>query len=261
MSAPFPTSRIIPLTILVVLIALAAMVTTTMLPDRSLDPQTLCPTDRDYGRTVILIDSTDSLGAGQVKVIVKEINNLIQKLNLYEWVGLFILNEDNVTLAGPEIALCNPGSKQHANEWIENPDLKQKEFEQKFQQPIERKVQRIVRSPTQATSPIFEMIYAVSQYKHFDSTQKRRLIIISDMLQNVSEYSHYGDNLNIKDWKNTDYAQKALQTSLHGVNVHILYVQRLDNEHRQWQSPEHVMFWENYFFEVGATGTELKVIR
>lgn len=185
---------------------------------------------------------------------------MIQKLELHEWVGLFPLNEDNVTLAKPEIALCNPGSKQDANEWIENPAFKQKEFEQKFQKPIEEKVQRLIRRTTQATSPIFEMIYAVSQYKHFDSTQKRRLVIVSDMLQNVSKYSHYGGNLNIKDWKNTDYAQKVLQLSLHGVNVRVLYVQRL-NEHRQWQTPEHVQFWKHYFSEVGTTDTELTVIR
>ncbi len=265
MSTSFPTSRIAPFAILGVLILLAVLAATMLLSGRSYDPQTLCPSDGDYGRTAILIDATDSLGASHSKVIVEEINKfLIQHLDLYEWVGLFILNEDNVTLAKPEVERCNPGKQ--ANEWIENPGIRKERFKREFQEPMREAVRKLIRRPMQATSPIFEMIHSVSLYKHFDSTKKRRLIIVSDMLQNVSKYSHYNGHLNkadpgeyFEDWKNTDYARQVLQLSLNDVDVRILYVQRLDS--RELQTPEHVRFWENYFFDVGATVTNLVAIR
>lgn len=264
MSPSFPTSRIAPFAILGVLILLAVLAATTLLSERSYDPRTLCPRDGDYGRTAILIDATDSLGASQVKVIVEEINKLMQHLDMYEWIGLFILNEDNITLAKPEIERCNPGSE--ANPITENPKLIQQKFQREFQEPMEKAVRQLVRRPTQATSPIFEMIYAISQDRNFDSTKKRGLVIVSDMLQNVSKYSHYDGYLNTADpgeyfenWKNTDYARQVLQLSLHGVEVHILYVQRPDS--RRLQTRGHVRFWENYFSEVGAKIVRLTPVR
>jgi len=261
MSTSFPTSRIAPLAILGVLLVAASIAATMLLSGRSYDPQTLCPTDGDYARTAILIDGTDSLGTSQVKVIVEEVNDLIRKLDLYEWVGLFILNEDNVTLAKPEIALCNPGSAQQANPLTENPAYRENRFKREFKEPMEKAVLQLVHRPTQTTSPIFEMIYAISQHKHFDSTKKRRLIMVSDMLQNVPQYSHYAGNMNFEDWKKMDYAQQFLQLSMHGVEVHILYVQRLDRKHRRLQTRRHVQFWEDYFAEVGARVMRLVPIR
>lgn len=262
MSTSFPTSRIAPLAILGVLILLAAVAATTLLSERSYDPRTLCPSDGDYGRTAILIDATDSLGASQVKVIVEEINDLIQHLGLYEWVGLFILNEDNVTLAKPEVERCNPGSARQANPLYENPILIRKRFEREFQEPMEKAVLQLVRRPTQATSPIFEMVYAISQDRHFDSTKKRRLVMVSDMLQNVPpKYSHYAGNMDFEAWEKTDYAREFLQLSLHDVEVHILYVQRLDNKHRTLQTRGHVRFWEDYFAGVGARVVRLRPVR
>ena len=262
MPTSFPTSRIAPLAILGVLLVAASIAATMLLSERSYDPQTLCPTDGDYARTAILIDGTDSLNASQVKVIVEEINDLIQKLDLHEWVGLFILNEDNVTLANPEAERCNPGSARQANPLTENPILIRNKFEREFQKPMERAVLQLVRRPTQATSPIFEMIYAISQDRRFDSTKKRRLVIVSDMLHNMPpHYSHYAGNMNFEDWKDTDYAQEFLQLSLHDVEVHILYVQRLDSKHRALQTRGHVRFWENYFSEVGARVVRLRPVR
>lgn len=260
MSMPFPASRIAPFAILGVLIFLVGVAATTLLSGRNYDSQTLCPTDGEYGRTAILTDATDSLGASQVKVIIEEINNLIQNLDAYEWIGLFNLDEDNATLAKPEAERCNPGNK--ANPLYENPVLVRNKFEREFQEPMERAMRQLISKPTQATSPIFEMIYTVSQYRHFDSTKKRKLIIVSDMLHNVPpQYSHYAGNINFADWKNTDYAQEFLQLSLHGVEVQILYVQRLDDKHRALQTRRHVRFWEDYFAEIGARVTRLRPVR
>ena len=96
------------------------------------DPSSLCPKNGDYSRTAVLVDATDSLSESQVKTVAEEINFLRDRLALHEWVGIFVLNEDNLTLPAPEIALCYPGDRTTANPWIRNPALIQQKFEKHF---------------------------------------------------------------------------------------------------------------------------------
>ena len=221
----------------------------------------LCPRSGDYPRTAVLVDATDSLSESQVKAVVEEINALRDRIALHEWVGIFVLNEDNLTLPAPEIALCYPGDRSTANPLIRNPELIQRQYEKKFQRPMESAIEQLAQAPPQSTSPIHEMIQAVALDRNFDSTKKRRLIVVSDMLQNTPpEYSHYRDGADFSAWRNSAHGRKFPEFSLLCVEVEILYLKRTDDSARAAQNRGHVRFWEDYFAELGASVKILKPI-
>ena len=229
-------------------------------PRPQYDPRNLCPLDGVYPRTAVLIDATDVLSDSQVKTITEEIDALRRRLAVHEWVGIFVLNECDLALPTPEVALCNPGDESAANVLYENPRQMQRRFEREFQAPIEAAVRRLSQLPSSSTSPLLEMIQAVAGDRNFDSTASRRLIIVSDMLQNVPAYSHYRDGADFATWRNTNYAREFLQLSLLGVEVDILYLKRIADGTREKQTRGHVAFWEDYFDAVGATVNTLKPI-
>ena len=239
-----------------VLAVLASLAVVGFWPRGEYDPETLCPTDGDYSRTAVLIDATDALNASQVKTIREEINALRKRLTLHEWVGIFVLDEDNLVLPRPEVALCNPGDESTANPLYENPNQIRRRFEREFRAPIEASVERLAHLPPKPTSPILEMIRAVALDPNFDSTKDRRLIVISDLLQNVSEYSHYRQGADFDQWRNMPYASEFLELSLLDVEVDILYLKRTSS--RSLQTHGHVAFWNDYFGAVGAVVQTLK---
>ena len=236
----------------------AALVAVGFWPRGEYDPTTLCPTDRDYARTAVLIDATDALSASQVKVIQDEIKALRNDLALHEWVGIFVLDEDNLVSPTPDVALCNPGDESTANPLYQNPRQIRMRFEQEFRAPLEESVGRLARLPSRSTSPILEMIRAVALDRNFDSTENRRLIVVSDLLQNVPAYSHYRQNADFDRWRDMPYAREFLQLSLLDVDVEILYLKRPDV--RSLQTHGHVAYWEEYFDAVGAVVQTLKPV-
>lgn len=229
----------------------AAVVGFALWPRPQLDPKTLCPKHGDYPRTAVLIDATDALGDSQLKTIREQLDALRDRLALHEWVGIFVLGEDNLVLPTPSVALCFPGDESSANPLYQNPRMVQSRFEREFRAPIDAAVEQLANLPPSATSPILEMIRAVALDRHFDATVGRRLVIVSDLLQNVPDYSHYQSPADFQQWRQTPYAREFLQLSLLGVRVDVLYLKRVDLRARQTRG--HVAFWESYFDAVGAT--------
>jgi len=252
--------RIAPIAVLAFLILVIGTIVVFMSTRPTVDPGTFCPHDGNYARTAVLIDATDSLSATQAKAIREEVEDLRRRLALYEWVGVFVLNDDNLLLPVPEIQKCNPGSEP--NPIYENPEVVRRRFEEEFRKPIDDAIDRLVRTTRpSSTSPILEMIRAVALDRNYVSTRSRRLIVVSDMLQNVSRYSHYRDRAHFQSWRDTDYAREFLEVSLLGVDVEILYLRRVDDTSGRLQTRGHVNFWEDYFADVGASVTILKPIR
>ena len=251
--------RIAPIAILAVLAGLTATILVWVNTRRSVDEASFCPTDGDYPRTAILIDATDSLSTSQGKAIREEIEHLRGRLADFEWVGVFVLNQDNLVLPVPEFRKCNPGSSP--NPLYENPEHILNRYEHEFRKPIDDAVTRLVNTTKpSSTSPILEMIRAVALDRNYPITKPRRLIVVSDLLQNVPQYSHYRDGFDFQTWRKHSYAKKFLQLTLLDVEVEILYLKRVDDLSRSLQTRGHVSFWEDYFSAVGANVTILKPI-
>lgn len=218
------------------------------------DEATFCRTDGQYARTIILIDATDSLSEAQIKTVTEEIIDLRGSLSPSEWVGVFVLDESDTVLPAAATALCNPGDK--ANPLYQNPEEIRRRYEQRFVMPMRQAVAALFNRPPQKNSPILEMIRAVALVSEFNSSQPRRLIIVSDMLQNVAAYSHYRDGTDFLRWQKSDYAADFLRLSLTGVEVSVWYVKRPEVRHLQTHG--HANFWHQFFT---AAGADLAVLR
>lgn len=214
-------------------------------------PATFCPKDGQYARTAILIDATDSLDDAQIKSATERAADLIgNRLAVHEWTGVFVLDEENLILPSPRIALCNPGGGDECNPLFANCRDAAREFDEKFAAPVAAEIRALAGLPPDDRSPILEMIRAVSLDGGFDSTRKRRLIIVSDMLQNTPAYSHYGGDFNFSEWQKSDYARDFLRLPLAETEVEIWYVKRAGLEHLQTHG--HIEFWNQYFAATGA---------
>lgn len=260
--------RFVPGILLALTIAtFAGLIVFTLSQKKPYNPETLCPINEDYPQTAVLIDATDSLNPNQILAVVEEIDNLRKrskangKLAINEWVGIFVLNEDDLILPKPKIALCYPGDGTDVNPLFENPDQARIKFERKFFTPMKEEIENLAQLSPSPTSPIFEMIRSIVLDvldRNFNPAKGRRLIIVSDMLHNVPEYSHYQDKIDFSAWEKTSYAHEFLQLSLLNMDVEILYLKRVDGRARSRQTRGHVLFWEKYFDSVGATVKRLK---
>lgn len=252
--------RTAPIAALAVLAAAVAVAVGFLAMRPEIDTESLCPVDGNYGRTAVLIDATDALTRSQAKAIREEVDDLLQRLEDHEWVGVFVLSEENVVAALPEFEKCNPGSDP--NPLIENPMEVLRRFREEFRKPIDDALDRLLDTTEPSpTSPILEMIRAVSLESNFSMTKQRRLVIVSDMLHNVPQYSHYRDGFDFDGWRSGDYAQDVLEASLLGVEVEMLYLRRGDQRSGPLQTYRHVRFWEDYFRALGATLKVVKPIR
>ena len=218
------------------------------------DTATFCPLDGKYPRTAIIIDATDSLNDGHRKSLQTEMDSLRIRLARHEWLGLYVLDEGELNLPKPLIALCNPGNDNTCNPAIANCQEAERIYKKDFAEPMKEQIKSLTSLPEKNESPIFEMLEAVVRDGHFDKSQKRRLIVVSDMLHHTGDYSHYGDNIDFATWQETDYARQFLKLPLNGADVEIWYIKRDPKK----QPREHREFWEEYFNAVGATVREVK---
>ena len=217
------------------------------------DPETFCPHDGSDWHTAILIDASDPLSSTQVKRVLEMLGDLRRDLRLHEWVGLYVLDENDYALPQPEFALCSPGSEEQANPLYENPERIRRTFEEEFQQPLVLAVEELGTEgqPEQSTSPILEMIRAVATDRSFRFSGTRRLVIVSDMLQNMPEYSHYRGTADFGQFSGLEYAKPFLGMSLLDVDVEIIYLKRAQTARLQTRG--HIRFWEEYFDSLDAS--------
>lgn len=223
------------------------------------DPGTFCPREGSYPRTAILIDASDTISELQGKEVIDSIHKLFSgQLAIHEWVGIYVLSEQETVLPQPKIQICNPGSRDDANPLYENPKQFEKRYEDFFEK-VEMAVEGVTEAPPQRSSPIFEMIAGVAVSDDFFSSEPRRLLIVSDMLQNTAQYSQFDVAPDFEEWLACCSEERTIEPGLlKGVDVQIIYVKRAD--YRQIQTRGHILFWEQYFQHVGARVSAVKPI-
>ncbi len=214
----------------------------------------LCPVDTELipARTAILIDASDPLTAVQQESLERTLTELIQKLGKYEWLGVYVLDEQESSFPRPAIGKCYPGGFDDANPLYENPKNLERAMMRNFFVPLQEALTKVAAtSGEQSTSPILEMINGVvvdGNWRAGRSTS--RLLIISDMLHNTQEYSHYRSVPDFDNFSELDYAGQFFESRMPGTEVEILLVRRQRDSARHTRG--HIKFWEDYFSTVGA---------
>jgi hypothetical protein len=221
------------------------------------DAETLCPFSQNYAHTVVLVDKTDPFSASQKKKFYAKIMQIRQELQPLEKLSIYVLDDRNYLAPRPAFAVCNPGSGRAANPLYQNPRMWEKRFQQKFGKPLDSVVEVLSEGTSKNTSPILEMIHAVSQVFDFGpKAGRRRLILFSDLMHNVPEYSHFNGIWEYEKFRTSPYAAK-LQTNLADARIEIIYLLRPELYKYQSQ-PKHQNFWGSWFEGNGAKEVSLE---
>lgn len=229
---------------------------------KSIDETTGCNTNRSYDHTIVLIDKTDKIQKEHVKRIRDIVLGIQKELRQWDRLTLFALDGVNYVAPTPIFSLCSPGQDEDANLLYQNPNMYQKQFNERFSEPLERTLDSLMKSETARISPIMEMINRVSRSDIFTSGGGNlKMVIISDLMQNMDKYSHYSINSNKKTNKKdiSDYFSGLPESysnesfrRLSGVELDVVYIRRKGGKERLIQGGQHLEFWKRYLEKSGG---------
>lgn len=217
---------------------------------KDLNQQTMCPADGPSGHFVLLVDKTDPLTFTQKQAFSVILHEFIEKRIPEGYLlTVFVLGEDFRDTAAPLVELCNPGSGSGKSDLTANLKKRNRQYEQKFIEPLLKQSEVLVAAQPAKTSPIFEMLQLVgiNAFRKHDIKGERRLVIMSDMLHHTPEFSMYKGLVDYTTFASTDYGKK-MQLELRDVEVEIHYLMNTP----QLQTKRNLKFWEDYFNKAGA---------
>lgn len=219
------------------------------------DPETLCPTDGGRAHTVVLIDRTDPLTEEHILLLADALERVTTSLGTDERLSLFLIEGSVAAVPEPIFSRCRPHDGSDVNPLYQNERLLQTAYEETFDKPLGAAVAKLDERVSAPTSPIMEMVRTVAALPSFrDAAGRRRMIIVSDLLQNVAAYSHYRTRPVYEEFRGSRHAAFALP-SLHGVEVKLVYLPNHRAERRQGRA--HLAFWKDYFTDAGASIVEV----
>jgi hypothetical protein len=212
----------------------------------ALDMTTYCPKSGPKDVTAVLIDRTDGISERQAGVI----KNLIQRwasevpkngaFRVYEVTG-------NPGLESPKMSVCNPGTGEDANPLISNPGRESARYKEKFGDPLNAMIVGMQSDTEASVSPIMEAIQGIVIQEFSSGAERRRLILVSDLMQHTPEFSLYKDPPDIQEFRKSPYGRKV-EVSLRGVSVEVQILRSSSSK----QSDEVGQFWLDWLYLQGA---------
>ena len=214
------------------------------------DPDSLCPTDRAVSHTVVLVDRTDPLTEEHQRLLSEAIEQAVASLQLYERFSIFLIEGEAPPAPAPVLSVCKPYDGTDANWLYENARLMREDYEERFNQPLSATVANLNTQAEAPQSPIMQIIRSVASLPSFvEADRRRKLIVVSDLLQNTADYSHYKTKPDYRAFRSSPYGA-TVRPTLDGVEVTLVYLPNRQAQRRQGSA--HLRFWEAYFTEAGA---------
>ena len=221
---------------------------------------TLCPVDGPKSLTAVMLDCSDKMNVFQSEIIKQRLINIKNQLDKFELIELYVIGDNTNSIIKPSISLCNPGNGEDINSAIGNPKMVRTKWEKSFSKKLELTINSILGIEPSPISPIIETIRSISVLSFIKDDRnniRRKLIIISDMVQNTDTLSQYNDNISFEDFHNSvDYL--TTRSDLSNVDVIIYYLRRPNLINIQGK--KHIEFWQKYFSSLGAVLTEIESV-
>jgi len=224
-----------------------------------------CPVKGPYSEYIVLFDQTDTI---KDKPIVEvDVRNYLQKIKKdipqYSRLSIYvIINDPEGKNIEPIISVCNPGDERNLDFFQKTGiTLTIKKYmqtwENNFSEIIDPVIDKVMEKNTSPTSPIFEMINAVSinSFKHSKPKNIHKLIIFSDFMHHTDEYSFYDNsNINMEKFKQTSYYKQIYTSLRNNVEVDLYCYKRFDNS----QCDKIQNFWNKFFQEIDSHNNNVK---
>jgi len=251
----------VALLVLVTVIAVAALGGVSWFafgpsPYDGIDTKTFCRKGDGGSLTVVLLDTSDPLTPQQNERLLNALNHVRESVPRFDRIVLFALDDHSPSgVTGPLVDACNPGNAQETDKFRENARILSKKYAQIFDAPFKAALDAILSGGATDHSPIIEAIEEAT-VKTFGALRhpgdvRKRLIVVSDMIQNTTAVSFYRAIPEFPGFENSDEF-KLHRPVLNEVEINIWEINRpaAGNTHPRAKVAE---FWSKYFQAQGAT--------
>lgn len=202
------------------------------------------------GHTAILIDKTDKLSFTQQQALLTDVSDVIKNLKAGILVSVFALAADFESTAAPIIQLCSPGRFEAGDsELTKSKSFTEKQFKERFEEPILQTVTDLANTEPDRSSPILEMLQLVGikGFKSAGISNTLELVVYSDFLHNTKSFSMYRTSNKFEDFASSDYGIQAMP-KLREVSVRLKYLMHTP----KFQGQDNRKFWMQLFKQSGA---------
>lgn len=247
--------------VIVALLISGAVFAFYALQPKPYDEVTLCPVGEDVaGHTAVIIDKTDKYSETEADLIGQAVRRVRDRLEVNERITLLELDARGQFNPALAVSLCNPGRGDQANPIFANPKQIEERYKEKFESRFDAYLEDLVEPKVSPSSPIIEALARLAQQENFSSdVRRRRIVLVSDMLQFSDVFSAYGGTgADLPpDVPSVDQTVAAVErrfgTELRGTNLEVFLIQR--DRYADLQRGALRIYWENVMAELGVTVT------
>lgn len=215
------------------------------------DPKTLCPLSGPIGHNVLLVDKTDPLNLAQKAAFDLWVTDLVERKTPKGYLlTIFVMGDDFKSQTTPLVEMCNPGDATGHSELTENVKQLNRQYKDRFLQPVFDQSSELMSVAPAKESPIIEMLQMVNlnAFLKHRVDGPRQLFLMSDLLQNSKPLSMYKAVPNYEDFAQTTYARKT-KIDMSDVDVRVELLLNVP----ALQKDNLLTFWESYFKQSGAS--------
>jgi hypothetical protein len=212
-----------------------------------LDEATLCPNSGAKGHLVVLVDLTDPASMTQMRFARTKIEREIDEAGVGTLISIGVVTPDTALREGMLLAVCKPPSGAEADTLTENAKMIEDKFQDRFAQPLDRMLTKIMTVSEAPSSPIMENLQELlSRIPEFDGSTPQKLVLFSNLSQHSDVLSFYrGD-----DWAKFEAIGGLAKLARNLSDTDVLLL-RLPEPQEQRENLED--FWVNYFEAQGAS--------
>ena len=220
------------------------------------DERTLCiVSDEMPPATAVILDKTDEYDEAQASLIADLLRRTRERLAVGERLTIFELDAEGQFDPRGEFSLCNPGRGAQVNPLFRNPRMIEERYATLFEAPMESVLVDLVTPKEAPSSPILEAIARLGQTENFsDRVPRRRIVIVSDMLQNSTLFTAYGGAgampENMPDPRDVSEAvERRFGRHLSGTEIEIRLIPR--GQYTDLQRGALKDYWDSIFADLG----------
>ena len=211
--------------------------------------QTTCRIDGVFpAHTIILIDQSDPFSNNDIDWVKELINQETLQIEKYGKLTLMTLSAKTPHEPKEMIYACSPGRPDSSLGIIDNPEMIENEWRLKLFNPIFEASKKIIASKTKQKSPISEALFAIADRADFQpSIAKRKIIIVSDLIQNSNAYSFYKKGASWEKFYTSLFANELPDFTDVTIVTRIVPRHRYDIPMKKLRK-----FWDQYFLKTNA---------
>lgn len=240
---------------LIILIMIGKMYATVTSERDLINKENFCSSELKES-TVILIDHSDKLNAVQKASLQARLWDIAESMpKNSSQIRIFSVDKVKENLLVPELEICNPGSEKEISQLTENKKIVRKQYEEKFKQHLDEILNNILNQESVSQSPIIEAVQSVSVTSFIGEKNKpvkKKLILVSDLLQHTTDFSVYNGVMDFESYKQTEH-WRSTKSDLSDVEVEIFFLHR--SEDAKLQTTKLRDFWIQFFESQGAKVT------